>query len=74
MLILTMKVKTTETTYETPWLSVENNDLKLAWIGIDVDHRLNVANFDNGRLNNKKTVKGPCTEVRAKVKHVIEVS
>lgn len=62
---LTFKVKTIETSYETPWLSVENNELKLSWMGIDIGHHLNIATFENGRLTDKKTVKAPLTEVKS---------
>jgi len=52
-----------ETTTETPLILSENNQLKLAWIGTDIQHHLNLASFGvTERIQQKQFVKAPYTE------------
>jgi hypothetical protein len=54
-----------ETTFEMPLIVSENNQLKLAWVGTDIQHHLNLACFgtgDVGRIQHKQFVKAPYTE------------
>jgi len=54
-----------ETTFEMPFILSENGQVKIAWIGTDIQHHLNLASFGNGevgRIQHKQFVKAPYTE------------
>jgi len=56
------KVIFDDTSHEAPCLITENDQLSIAWIGIDTQHQLNIARVNGNQLVDKKMYKAPYTE------------
>jgi hypothetical protein len=60
--LLISKVISEETTHESVGLAAEGQELKVAWVGIDIQHRLNLAAFEDGKLIKKQVFTSPYTD------------